>query len=142
MTDKEPVLRTGGADNDLEELLGERLDAFNNAATGGAEETEFSVRVTDTDGGIIAGLTGWTWGDLGGIELLWVHEDHRQAGWGTRLLQAAEAEARRRGCARMAVSTYSFQAPAFYARHGYRETGRLPGLPGGHEDVHFLKELT
>ncbi|MEU6114109.1 GNAT family N-acetyltransferase [Streptomyces sp. NPDC047117] len=142
MTNDEPVLRTGDSDKELEDLLGDRLTEFNNAATGVDEETDFSVRVTGADGETIGGLTGWTWGDLGHIELLWVHEDHRHAGWGTRLLQAAEAEARRRGCARMTVSSYSFQAPDFYARHGYRETGRLPGVPGGHEDVYFLKELS
>ncbi|WP_030622301.1 GNAT family N-acetyltransferase [Streptomyces sclerotialus] len=142
MTNDEPVLRTGDADKELEDLLDERLTEFNSAVTGVVEETEFSVRVTAADGETIGGLTGSTWGDLGSIELLWVHEDHRHAGWGARLLQAAEDEARRRGCARMTVSSYSFQAPDFYARQGYRETGRLPGIPGGHEDVYFLKELS
>ena len=41
----------------------------------------------------------------------------------------------------MVVSSLTFQAPAFYERHGYVETGRTHGLPGGHADVHFLKVL-
>lgn len=36
----------------------------------------------------------------------------------------------------------TFQAPAFYERHGYVETGRTEGLPvDGAADVHFVKRL-
>lgn len=80
-------------------------------------------------------------GRLRGIDQLWVHEGHRGEGWGTRLVRAAEDEARRRGCTRMVVSSITFQAPAFYRRYGYAETGRTEGLPGGHADVHFWKAL-
>jgi hypothetical protein len=48
---------------------------------------------------------------------------------------------RRRGCDRVALSTHSFQAPGFYARSGYRECGRTPGYPHGHDDIHLLKLL-
>jgi GNAT superfamily N-acetyltransferase len=56
-------------------------------------------------------------------------------------LAAAEAEIRRRGCDRVALNTHSFQAPGFYARFGYRECGRTPGYPHGHDDIHLLKLL-
>ena len=36
---------------------------------------------------------------------------------------------------------HSFQAPGFYARFGYRECGRTPGYPHGHDDIHLLKLL-
>uniref|UniRef100_A0AAU3IBI2 GNAT family N-acetyltransferase n=1 Tax=Streptomyces sp. NBC_01393 TaxID=2903851 RepID=A0AAU3IBI2_9ACTN len=75
------------------------------------------------------------------MELLWVREDSRRDGWGSRILQAAEIEARRRGCDRVAVSSFTFQAPGFYQRHGYAETGRTLGIPGGHADVHLFKSL-
>ncbi|MBC2878417.1 MULTISPECIES: GNAT family N-acetyltransferase [Streptomyces] len=84
----------------------------------------------------------WTWGGLCGIELLWVRGDSRADGWGSRILRAAEAEARRRGCDRVAVSSFTFQAPGFYRHHGYVETGRTLGIPGGHADVHLFKPLT
>lgn len=61
--------------------------------------------------------------------------------WGSRILQAAEIEARRRGCDRVAVSSFTFQAPGFYQRHGYAETGRTLGIPGGYADVHLFKSL-
>jgi GNAT superfamily N-acetyltransferase len=64
------------------------------------------------------------------------------SGLGARLLTAAEAEIRRRGCDRVALSTHTFQAPGFYARLGYTECGRTPGYPHGHDDIHLVKQLT
>jgi len=65
----------------------------------------------------------------------------RGAGLGTKLLAAAEAEIRPRGGDRVALSTHSFQVPGFYARFGYRECGRTPGYPHGHDDIHLVKQL-
>ncbi|MBZ6472347.1 GNAT family N-acetyltransferase [Streptomyces griseocarneus] len=137
-----PLLTVGGNDAELTERLESELDAFNDAATGGVAHDEFSVRATGDDGELIGGLTAWTWGGLCGIQLLWVREDRRADGWGTKLLREAEAEAVRRGCDRMTVSSYTFQAPGFYERHGYAEVGRVPGMPGGHADVYLFKVLT
>ncbi|MGO1051240.1 GNAT family N-acetyltransferase [Crossiella sp. CA198] len=141
MTTPPHTLTTGPADAALEQRLTEELIAFNNTATGNAERTEFTVRVTGDEGDLVAGLVAWTWGALAGIDLVWVRADSREAGWGSRLVQAAEAEARRRGCDRISVSSFTFQAPGFYRRHGFVETGRTLGIPGGHEDVHLFKRL-
>ncbi|GAA0683182.1 GNAT family N-acetyltransferase [Kitasatospora atroaurantiaca] len=135
------MLAIGERDTELSDRLTEELVAFNTAATGAADRGTFSVKVTDEAGELVGGLTAWTWGGLCGIELLWVRDESRKDGWGSRILQAAEAEARRRGCDRVAVSSFTFQAPGFYQRHGYAETGRTQGIPGGHADVHLFKSL-
>ncbi|MFF8936222.1 GNAT family N-acetyltransferase [Streptomyces paradoxus] len=135
------ALRVGGQDDDLEKRLDEELTAFNTAAAGGAVTEPLSVRVTDESGDLVGGLTAWTWGTLCSVDMLWVREDQRHSGWGGRLMRAAEAEAARRGCTDMIVSTYSFQAPRFYPALGFRERARIPGVPGGHEDVCFHKRL-
>ncbi|MEV7994113.1 GNAT family N-acetyltransferase [Streptomyces sp. NPDC086077] len=145
MTTEEPSaaasLQVGGKDDALEQRLEAELTAFNTAATGAAQPEEFSVRVTAGDGELLGGLTGWTWGGLCGVELLWVGEDQRHAGWGSKLMRAAEEQAARRGCTDMIVSSYTFQAPAFYRKLGFREAGRLPGVPGGHADVYLHKVI-
>lgn len=135
------VLTVGEHDPDLYKQLDEEIIAFNTAATGAAEVGDLSIKVTDEDGELVGGLTAWTWGGLCNIELLWIREDSRGNGWGSKILQAAEAEALRRGCDRVTLSSYTFQAPAFYQRHGYIEAGRTLGAPGGHEDVHLFKRL-
>ena len=137
-------LSTGDGDAELAGVLEKGLDEYNFAATGTSKEDQssISVKVTGADGEIIGGLTGWTWAGLCGISMLWVHPAHRKDGWGAKILAAAEAEARRRGCDRVCVSSFTFQAPGFYKKYGYVETGRTLGIPGGNEDVHMFKRLS
>ncbi|RSS35554.1 GNAT family N-acetyltransferase [Streptomyces sp. WAC08241] len=138
-----PALSVGAEDAELGAYLEARLDAYNLAATGTTpdDQGELSVKAVDAEGALVGGLTASTWGGLLSVDLLWVREDSRADGWGSRLLNAAEVEARRRGCDRACVSSYTFQAPGFYERHGYVEKGRVPGVPGGAEDVYLYKEL-
>jgi GNAT superfamily N-acetyltransferase len=136
-------LAVGGADPDLDTQLNDELTAFNVHATSDDDQRALTVRVTDGDGQLIAGLSGWTWGTCCGISLVWVREDARRAGWGAQLLDAAETEALTRGCLQVVVSSFTFQAPGFYKRHGYVETGRTEGIPrAGSADVHLHKRLT
>lgn len=132
----------GDRDVELSARLDRELDAFNDAAVGKLERGSLSVKAVDAAGELIGGLTAWTWGGLCGISMLWVRESSRAEGWGAKLLKAAEEEAVRRGCDRVAVASFTFQAPGFYQRHGYVETGRMLGIPGGHADVHLYKPLT
>ncbi|MFG3000782.1 GNAT family N-acetyltransferase [Streptomyces sp. NPDC048340] len=137
-----PSLTVGERDPELADRLTEALIAFNSAATGAPDRSVLSIKVTDESGGLVGGLTARTWGGLCDIDLLWVREDSRKDGWGSRILLAAETEARRRRCDRLSVSSFTFQAPGFYQRHGYVETGRTPGVPGGHSVVHLFTALT
>ena len=123
------------------ERLDQEISAFNAAATGYHDGRMLSVAVRGDGGDLRAGLYGWTWGGCGYIDLLWVRDDQRGNGLGARLLAAAEAEIRRRGCDRVTLDTHSFQAPDFYARLGYTECGRTPGYPHGHDDIHLVKQF-
>jgi GNAT superfamily N-acetyltransferase len=134
----------GEADAGLRERLDEEISAFTAAVTGHHDGRLLSIAVRGDRGDrgdLRAGLYGWTWGGCGYIDLLWVRDDQRGCGLGTKLLAAAEAEIRRRGCDRVALSTHSFQVPGFYARFGYQECGRTPGYPHGHDDIHLVKQL-
>jgi GNAT superfamily N-acetyltransferase len=137
----EVPLVVGGGDRDLRERLDKEINAFNVAATGYRDVGLLSVAARGDDGDLLAGLSGWLWGGCGHIELLWVREDQRGTGLGTRLLAAAEAEIGSRGCDRVTLDTHSFQAPGFYARLGYAECGRTPGYPNGHDHIHLVKHL-
>ena len=95
------------------------------------------VFARDANGSIIGGLTGKTYWHYLEVAFLWVSETHRRAGHATKLLQAAESEARRRGCKHALLDTYGFQALGFYQKNGYKEFGRLTGFSGQH-DRHYL----
>lgn len=143
MTNRDDVrLTVADADAALDQKLSDELDAFNFAASGVSNLRELTVKVEDADGSLVAGLSGWTWGTCAGLAMVWVREDARKEGWGSRLLDTAEDEARHRGCTQVVVSSFTFQAPEFYRRHGYVETGRTEALPlEGNADVHFVKLL-
>jgi len=142
VTDAPETLTVGGADPDLDTQLNEGLTAFTVGATGDDDQRELTVRVIGGDGRLVAGLSGWTWGTCCGVGMMWVREDARRSGWGARLLAAAETEARTRGCVQVVVSSFTFQAPGFYERHGYVETGRTEGIPrAGSAKVHLRKAL-
>ncbi|CAM3846671.1 GNAT family N-acetyltransferase [Nocardioides zeicaulis] len=140
MPELQPVV--GEADPSLDQRLNDELDRFNKAATPGVPPArELTVKV-EHDGRLVAGVSGWTWGDAAGIGMTWVHEDQRGSGLGGRLLGAFEREAADRGCTHVFVTSFTFQAPAFYERLGYEEIFRWDAVPTpGRDDVHLRKQL-
>lgn len=119
----------------------DRLNEFNFATTGITDGRELAIFARAPGGTIVAGLCGHTWGGTCKVRLLWVDEPLRRGGLGSRLLEAAEEEARRRGCTQIVLSTHSFQAPEFYRRRGFEEVGRNPDHPRGHANLFLLKCL-
>jgi GNAT superfamily N-acetyltransferase len=143
-TDHRPLdrLSIGDNDADLDARLDAELSAYNLETSGVHVRSEFTVTIEDDAGDLVAGLSGWTWGTCAGISLVWVREDRRNQRAGARLLAAADRVARERGCHQIVVSSFTFQAPGFYERHGFVETGRTEGLPiEGAADVHLAKRL-
>jgi ribosomal protein S18 acetylase RimI-like enzyme len=76
------------------------------------------------------------------IELLWIAEERRGEGLGTRLMEAAEDEIRRIGCSTIVLDTFSFQAPGFYRKLGFEIVSEITEFPEGHEHYMLVKRLT
>lgn len=84
------------------------------------------------EGEYLGGLIGETlWGYLH-VRLLSVDQALRGRGLGRRLMEAAHAEAQRRGCHGAYLDTFSFQAPDFYQKLGYEIYGKLDDFPQGY----------
>ena len=62
-------------------------------------------------------------------------------GLGAALLRRVEEEGRRQGARRVLLNTFSFQAPGFYEKQGYRCFGALEPCFGTHGQYFFCKEL-
>ena len=97
--------------------------------------------VKDTSGKIHGGIiVTFLWNGME-IQSLWVDEKVRKQGLGRTLMQMAEDEASRRGCAIAYTNTFPWQAPEFYTKLGYKLYGRLEGFPEGHSLSYFYKKL-
>ncbi len=105
------------------------------------EASPFNIVLRDDDGTIVGGCvceTRWHWLF---VDRLWVSDAFRGAGFGTALLEAAEDEARARGCTKAHLDTISFQARPFYEKLGWRLFGTLDDYPPGHTRYFLQKDL-
>jgi len=104
------------------------------------DEVDLAIFVRDA-GTVVAGISGWTWGDCCELQNLWVEPSLRGQGLATRLIAAAEAEAATRGCSQTVHFTYAFQAQALYEQNGYELVGRVEDFPSGTDVLWYRKRL-
>jgi GNAT superfamily N-acetyltransferase len=122
-------------------FLEDRIYEYNVSATGIDDGRWLGVLVRDESGALVAGLSGTTWGACCKVRDVWVREDLRRRGMGTRLLDAAESEAKRRGCRQVVLASHSFQAPEFYRKRGFEVFAVIDDDPIGHREVYLRKVL-
>ena len=60
---------------------------------------------------------------------------------GSDILSQAEKTAKERGCKYSFLDTFSFQAPEFYRKHGYKEVFVLENYPVTGNRHYFTKTL-
>jgi GNAT superfamily N-acetyltransferase len=125
------------------QFLEDQINTFNVEKTGirTTDDLLLAIFVREENGAIRAGVFGWTWGGCCEIRYLWVDEAWRGQGYGQGLLDAAEREARRRGCRQVILDTHSFQAPLFYQRNGYDVVGVIDNYPEGYQKYYLKKQL-
>ena len=97
--------------------IGDLIRAYNRSKREEAESEPLNLYLEDEKGNLMAGLVAETFGNWLEIEYLFVREELRGQGIGSKLLQRAENEAKKRNCRFSFVNTYQFQAPDFYIRH-------------------------
>src|SRR5262245_59167075 len=93
------------------QLLEDKIYEYNSKKINEDNGLLFSRLVRDENKSIIAGVAGWTWASICEITQLWVDVNSRKNGIGKMLLDAAELEAKSKGCQSILVRSYSFQAP-------------------------------
>jgi GNAT superfamily N-acetyltransferase len=122
------------------EFLETQIRSEASAAMGLGDEVDLAIFVRHA-GTVVAGISGWTWGDCCELQHLWVDPSLRGRGLATRLLAAAEAEAAARGCTQTVHFTYAFQAQPFYEQRGYELVGRVENFPSGTDGLWYQKPL-
>ncbi|MBR6152983.1 MAG: GNAT family N-acetyltransferase [Treponema sp.] len=123
------------------EFVNNALARFNDAKVGPDNHELLNIVEYDDSGNVIGGILGGTYWGWMHVDILWVDEKFRKRGIGSKLLQAAEDEARRRGAHSVHVDTMSWQAPDFYKKHGYKIISELNDIPKGNKKYHLIKQL-
>jgi GNAT superfamily N-acetyltransferase len=90
-------------------------------------------------GGILAGIGYWNGLE---INILWVKEEYRKKGVGTKILKYTEKIAIEKGVKISMLDTFDFQAEKFYLKNGYKPIGEMKGFPEGHRRIYFSKKLS
>jgi GNAT superfamily N-acetyltransferase len=129
------------------QVIDKKLAAFNDAnspwhktvrASGGES---YDLYWVDESNNLIAGLYGEVYWNSFEIDRLWVMDTHRHSGLGTQMLNKAITFARSRKANYAHLSTFSFQAPKFYLKHGFEIVGEMMDMPPGHSKYWLRKEL-
>ncbi|HKU46421.1 MAG TPA: GNAT family N-acetyltransferase [Burkholderiales bacterium] len=123
------------------QALWKGLLRFNRRHAGPLRYKRTVLCARDAKGKLLGGLIMQTYWRETYVELLWLSERARAGGTGARLVAEAERRARKLGSHHIHLNTYSFQAPRFYEKQGYRRFGALSGSPGGHQRYFYMKRL-
>ncbi len=121
------------------EEIHDRLRAYNAQYITDYDGLSFCVR--GESGALLGGVVASRDLDCITVDYLFVERAARKRGLGTALLCRVEEEARRQKARRIVLNTFSFQAPEFYRRQGYRCFGALEPCFGTHGQYFFCKEL-
>ena len=89
---------------------------------------------------LIGGLYAWTTLHNLIFEHIWIEEGYRGKGLGRILMLEGERIARENGCIASQASSFSFQAPDFFEKMGYKILGVSKGYPHPASESYFIKK--
>jgi ribosomal protein S18 acetylase RimI-like enzyme len=102
---------------------------------------DLGIYLQNEAGEKVAGLIGDTHGNWLSVNYLWVSEELRGQNVGSEILKQAEKTAIERGCKYVFLDTFSFQAPEFYKKYGYKEVFVIENYPVTGKRYYFTKNL-
>ena len=117
------------------------LTKYNVENAGSFRYSKLVLSARKNSGTVVGGLICHFYWNAAHVELLWVDKAARGHGHGQRLMSEVERRARRRGARLVYLSTFSFQAPRFYEKLGYRRFGRLKNVAPGVNRLFYAKTL-
>ena len=141
MDEEYDIIAVEKPDDSVWDVVGWGLHSYNVRLAGDPQSQQLCFVLRTPKQEIVGGLIGKTYWDWLYIDLLFVKEELRGCGYGHRLLDIAENEARKRGAKNVYLDTFSFQAPDFYKQHGYQVFGELKDFPPGCQRYFLTKQL-
>lgn len=104
--------------------------------------SKINRHIKDDNGNIIAGINCiyYAWKCIY-VDALWVKEEYRNTGLGSKLLREIEKTANEYGCNIIHLDTFDFQGKDFYIKQGYDIHGVLDNCPQGHKRYYMKKDI-
>lgn len=126
--------------NDLD-VLRKELKSYNKSIIGEHKEKEIASFVKNNQRNVVGGIygkltAGWLY-----IDWLWIDDEWRRNGIGSKLLKLMENYAISKDIKNSHLETTSFQALDFYRKNGYEVFGKLNNKPPGHVSYFLKKKL-
>jgi GNAT superfamily N-acetyltransferase len=127
-------------DDDVQAVIDGLMD-FNARYGPPTRFRRIAVFLRDADDRILGGAVGtakWEWLF---VSHLWLADELRGRGLGTRVMEEIEQLGRSHGCTKAHLETMGFQAKGFYEGLGYRQFGELPDFAAEHSRYFLWKAL-
>ena len=129
------------SDEDIQ-ILANGIDSFSKSIIPRGDKISLTFFLINEngqiDGGVYGNYSSYNWLY---IQALWVSETVRTGGYGRLLMNAIEQKAVESSCTAAYLDTFSFQAPNFYKKLGYKVFGELKDFPTGHSRIFLSKQL-
>ncbi|MBS0286704.1 MAG: GNAT family N-acetyltransferase [Proteobacteria bacterium] len=87
------------------------------------------------NGQIVGVALIWEHTDAFYIDVLWLNENNRKRGIGTKIISMMNTLAIDKGISKIFVDTYTFQAQEFYQKHAFNSIGTIPEYLLGYDRI-------
>lgn len=102
--------------------------------------THFNVYAKENNQ-IVGGALVWEHSDAFYIDVLWLNENYRKKGIGSKIISIIDTVALDKVISKIFVDTYAFQAQEFYQKHGFNSIGTIPGYLLGYNRIFLRKDI-
>ena len=126
-----------------EERIGDKLYEYNLPFLNPKHDyIKINRKLVDENGKVVAAImAGVLETDVGCVWKIWVDEEYRNQGLGTRLINHFEKKAKEKGAIKTIVEEVYDWNVGFFLKNGYKVAGKLPDLPKGHSYYVVDKDL-
>lgn len=96
----------------------------------------------EADGKLIAGLIAYmSVYKIMYVDTVFVDENYRRQGYGRKLVQEMERQAKELGVNTIRLDTFNWQGTEFYKSLGYEAVGHYANVEDGFEETFFVKRI-
>jgi len=127
-------------EQEIARILKQKLKDYNESKIGPYTRKPFTIYIGTESKKIIAGISGDIVGDQCYVAIMWVDEDYRRQGLGTKLIHELEQYLKDKNCYSIQLDTTEFQSKEFYEKCDFVILATIPrGFMG--QDSYIMRKV-